>query len=103
MLVGFLIMSVGQSGNMPAPDMVIRKSISFKKGEYSLPNTDETGNAAITILGDNITVDFSGATIRGTLATVEPDQRRGTAIRVKGKNVTIKNVRVHGYQNGLVA
>jgi nitrous oxidase accessory protein NosD len=104
MLAGFLIMSVAQPGNTPTPGMVIRKSTTFAKGDYRLANSDETAkSAAITIEGNNLTVDFSGTTLRGTPATTEPNERKGTAIIVKGKNVTIKNVKVHGYQNGLVA
>lgn len=64
---------------------------------------DSLWSAAITIEGDNIVVDFNGAVLIGTDDPTRPDLFRGTAIRVKGSNVTIKNVRVHGYKVGLIA
>lgn len=86
------------------PGMVITKSIKVKKGQYMLQNGDDEGKtSAITIRGDNITVDFNGATMRGTPETVQPNERKGTAITVKGKGITIKNLRVRGYRNGVVA
>lgn len=86
------------------PGMAITRSIRVRKGQYMLPNSDDDGKvSAITIRGDNITVDFNGATVRGTPETVQPNERKGTAIIVKGKGVTIKNLRVRGYRNGIVA
>ena len=104
MLAAYLMTSLGQTGTVPKAGMVIRTSMTFRKGDYLLANGASHGQSgAITIQGDNITVDFRGATLRGTKATVEPNERKGTAIIVKGRNVTIKNVNVHGYENGLVA
>src|SRR5215813_7971403 len=52
------------------PGVVLIASAKFGKREYLLPGGTEDGNAgAITIQGDNLTVDFGGATLRGTLAT----------------------------------
>src|SRR2546423_10758071 len=52
--------------------------------------------SGIVIRGDNITVDFAGATLQGTPAD--------TAIRVDGgKNVRIINARARGYKVGLLA
>src|SRR5512141_873731 len=84
--------------------MVITKSASIKKAVYSLPNSSEDPFAGvITIRGENITVDFHGATLQGTPDTTPPDERKGTGIAVLGKNITIKNVKVRGYKVGLVA
>src|SRR2546421_6623884 len=52
--------------------------------------------SGVVIRGDNITVDFAGATLQGTPAD--------TAIRVDGgKNVRIINARARGYKVGLLA
>jgi parallel beta-helix repeat protein len=52
--------------------------------------------SGVVIRGDNITVDFSGATLQGTPAD--------TAIRIDGgKNVRIIQVRARGYKVGILA
>ena len=52
--------------------------------------------SGVVISGDNITVDFAGATLQGTPAD--------TAIRIDGgKNVRIINARARGYKVGLLA
>src|SRR5688500_2922879 len=96
---------------MPAPQEItlkagqaITRSAKVRKATYDIANGDQSGKTgAITIRGNNITVDFNGAVLRGTPATVEPDQRKGTAIIVRGRNITIKNLNLHGYRNGIIA
>ena len=86
------------------PGLVITKSAAVARRTVLLPHADETGRtAAITIRGDGLTVDFGGATLEGTPQSTEPDERKGTGIRVEGRNVTIRNVRVRGYKLGLAA
>lgn len=82
------------------PHQTITKTSVVVRKTYGLPST---GEPVIHIVGDHVTVDFNGATMRGTAPTVEPDQRKGLAIRVEGRDVTIKNLRVHGYGLGLYA
>ena len=67
--------------------IAVRAGPRFSPG----PSTD-LDVAAITIRGDNLTVDFGGAELMGTPGGTLPDQRAGTAIRVEGRNVTIRNV-----------
>ena len=74
----------------------IRSSRKFKREEFLLPS-------GITISGNGITVDFGGATLRGSAPTTDPDKREGVGVTVTGKNVTIKNLNVHGYKVGLLA
>ena len=48
---------------------ILTHSARFSKGELLLPDTHEDGSgAALTVRGDNITVDFGGLTLRGTTA-----------------------------------
>ena len=84
--------------------VTLSASTRFPGGEKRLPDAHEDGGgAALIIAGDNITVDLGGTVLRGTSPTEEPDTRRGTGILVRGKNVTIRNARVHGYKIGLLA
>ena len=86
------------------PGMAIAKSVKVKKLVYNFANSGDDGKtSAITIRADNVEIDFNGATLRGTSESVEPNERKGTAIIVKGKNVTIKNLKLRGYRNGIVA
>lgn len=88
----------------PTPGMRITKTTRFPSGIWILPNTDQTlQSAAVMITGSDITVDFQGATLRGTAPATEPNQRIGTGIIVLGKNVTLRNVNVHGYKVGIAA
>ena len=84
------------------PGMVIKESCRIKAGDYLIPG-GEVGKPAITIQGDGITVNFEGATLRGTAPTVEPDQRKGFGIVVKGKDVRVIGATVRGYKVGLYA
>lgn len=84
--------------------MTITQSVIIKKAVYRLPSTSDDGSqSVIAINGSNITVDFNGAELVGTPEDTPPDQRRGTALRVTGSNITIKNVSVRGYKIGLIA
>lgn len=89
---------------IPKLGLTITKSGAVKPGTYTLAtNTDNVAKPALTIQGDNLVVDFKGATLRGTPASVDPDKRLGLAVLVKGKNVTIKNLNVRGYRFGILA
>ena len=84
--------------------MTITQSSNVQPGVYRLFNSNEDGSdAAITIKGNNIQVDFQGATLEGSAQTAPPDQRKGTGIKVEGENVVIRNVRVRGFKIGLIA
>lgn len=86
------------------PGMLITRSVRVKPGEYLLSSSDEAGiSGAVTVRGRGITVDMTGVVLRGTPATVEPNERKGTGIFVEGENVTLRGVSVHGYKLGLVA
>ena len=66
------------------------------------PHDDATG-AAIQIIGNNIVVDFGGTVLRGTPPETDPNQRRGTALRIRGNNITVRNLVIRGYKHGIVA
>jgi Right handed beta helix region len=84
------------------PGMVLDQSTKVVTGVYSLPRPDESG-AALVIRGNDLTIDFAGATLLGSDWETAPDQRKGVGILVEGANITLKNMRVHGYKVGLIA
>ena len=87
-----------------SPGMVITRSVRIAPGIYRLPGSATLESAVITIRGDNIIVDFAGATLQGIDPNADPDQARGVAILVDGgRNVQIRNARVRGYHIGLRA
>ena len=58
----------------------------------------------ITIRGDDITVDFAGASLVGLDPNADPDQARGVGISIEGgRNVRVVNATVRGYKVGLLA
>jgi Periplasmic copper-binding protein (NosD) len=89
---------------VPRAGLVITESALIAPGHHLLvsPSGDPYA-AAVTIRGDDLTVDFGGAELLGTTRDTPPDRRVGTAIRVEGRNVTIKNARARGYKVGLIA
>lgn len=84
--------------------LVIKENAVVKPGVYKLNAKDKEGKTGvITIEGDNITVEFRGAELVGSGDADSPDGYYGTAIVVKGKNVSIRNVVVRGYKTALYA
>src|SRR6266566_1102165 len=82
------------------PGMVITQSIVVAPKTYRFTG----GGPPITIRGDNITVDFRGATLEGIGPEANPDQATDTAIVVDGGHlVRIANARVRGYKVGILA
>ena len=84
--------------------LVITKSVRIAKRVYDLRAHPSVDSAVIVIRGNDITVDFNGAELRGAVLNADPDAGAGVAIRVEGgRNVRIRNARVRGYRVGLMA
>lgn len=104
-LVAALLGSLAVSGVNQAPraGMLIAVSRKLPPGTYRLASSDAS-HPAITIRGSNLTVDFSGVTLRGAAESADPDTFSGLAVLVDGgDNVTIKNLTARGYKIGLLA
>ena len=84
--------------------LVITSSVRIAKRVYDLRAHPSVDSAVIVIRGNDITVDFNGAELRGASLASDPDAGAGVAIRVDGgRNVRIVNARVRGFRVGLMA
>lgn len=84
--------------------MKITKSMKVRKGVYSITSPlSDLSKGSIVIEGNNIVVDFNQAVLNGARAKQMPDEFTGTAVIVRGKNVTIKNLNARGYKVALYA
>ena len=85
-------------------DTIVNEScvIVIPPGFYGV---DANNNGVIQIGADDIKVRFAaGSILRGASAETPGDQLRGIGIRVNGhRNVTIENIDVRGFKNGIVA
>jgi nitrous oxidase accessory protein NosD len=84
--------------------MVIDRSVTIRPGTYSLSASADLRTPAITIRGDNIVVDFNGATLVGSPEAAEPDTFAGVGVLVDGgSRVTIRGATIRGYKVGILA
>src|SRR5262245_2196159 len=79
----------------------IQQSCTIQVKGDSIP--DNSGEGAILIANDSVTVDFAGQRLRGANGKQAPDQFAGVGLRITGKNVTVKNARISGYKCGIFA
>jgi len=76
--------------------MIITKSVTLKKNAVM--------KEGIVITASNITIDGNGATLAGPGKKGEKRTFTGVGILAKGcSNVTIKNIKAHGFETGLQA
>jgi parallel beta-helix repeat protein len=84
--------------------LVITRSVRIAPGDYPLAGAATVDSACVTIRGEGITVDFSGAVMSGLAPGVSPDRATGVAILVDGgRAVRLINAQVHGYKVGILA
>ena len=84
--------------------MIITGSATVERRVYALRAHASVDSSVIIVRGDNITVDFNGAELRGASLDALPDEAAGVAIRVEGgHNVRLINLRVRGYRVGILA
>ena len=103
-----LVMTVVLSASLAAqptielrPGLVITRSVRIAPKTYRIPGSD---SGVVTIRGNNIVVDFAGATLAGIEPRDDPDGAVGIGIRIDGgRNVEVRNARVRGYKVGLLA
>ena len=86
------------------PGLVITRSVRIAPGVYHLRAPASMDSAVITIRGNNIIVDFAGATLAGLDSNAEPDEAAGVGVHIEGGvNVELRNARIRGYKVGVLA
>jgi nitrous oxidase accessory protein NosD len=87
--------------------MTIDRSMRVAPGWYRMetaPDAAAPGAPAITIRGENITVDLTGVTIEGGDPVADPDGYHGVGIFVDGgRGVTLRGGTIRGYKVGVLA
>lgn len=82
----------------------ITRSITVKNKIYPFDAYNNTDKSILIIEGNNITVDFKNATLKGSNTKKNPDEFWGIAILIQNsRNVTIKNLKIRGYKIALIA
>lgn len=81
--------------------LLLEQSCKIRQGIYELPVA--AGQTCITIAGENLEIDFQNTELRGAALNDPPDGFSGTAIVVKGKNITLKNLKIRGYKVAVYA
>jgi len=95
--------SIGQE-KLISKGLKISKSVKIKKQTYKLDAPTSMEEALLIIEGDNITVDFNNAVLKGNNLKKNPDEFFGVAILIRsGNNITIKNLKARGYKVALMA
>ncbi len=82
--------------------MIISVSTKIKPGVYRLAGNAST--SAVTVRGQNITLDLTGVTLEGGAPYADPDGYAGTGIEVAGgDHVTIRGGSIRGYKVAILA
>ena len=99
-LVFFYLTGYTLPGEIPlSKGMIIKSSVKIIRANYKINGTDSLNQSVIIIDGNNITVDFNGAELRGSNDKVLPNEFYGCALIIKGgRNITIKNANIRGFK-----
>jgi nitrous oxidase accessory protein NosD len=86
-------------------NLLLSQTCLIKKSIYQLNGKDSLQESVITIEGENLTIDFQGATLQGSndIPSTSPEKFYGLGVLVKGKNITIKNLIIKGFKVALMA
>jgi len=110
--IGAGLISLCASNPMPAQTptiqlkagIVISRSVRVAPGTYRIAAPKSLDSAIIIVRGNDITVDFRGATLVGAPSGADPDAGAGVAIRIEGgRNIRIENARIRGYKVAILA
>jgi parallel beta-helix repeat protein len=84
--------------------LVITRSVSIGRGTYHVRAPESQDSAAIVIRGDDVVVDFRGATLDGGPPNAAPDEGAGIAIRIEGGHrVRVLNAKIRGFKVAVLA
>jgi hypothetical protein len=91
-------LAIAQQTTALSAGMVIDHSITVRPGVYRLAASGDLQTPALTIRGENITVDFNGATLLGSPEQADPDTFAGVGVLIDGgSHVTVKNTVIRGF------
>jgi nitrous oxidase accessory protein NosD len=94
--------ALAPAAQRPAAGTLMTKTTRVPPGVLVRPSAD-LDRPAFTVRGSNITIDFTGVTLRGGAAGADPDSFTGLAVLIDGgENVTIKNLTARGYKVGVL-
>lgn len=84
--------------------MHITQSLSVDATTYRFPALDNLDEPVLSVEGENLILDFSGATLDSGMDPTQPQQFMGLGLLVKGgRKITIKNLNIKGYKIALMA
>lgn len=110
-MAAVLLVSGAATAQAPVPEielrpgLVITESVRVVSRTYRFDDPPVSlDSAVITIRGDDIVVDFAGATLVGLEPAADPALARGVAIQIDGgENVRLSNATVRGYRFAVLA
>ncbi len=83
--------------------LVIRKSAVVNPDTLTITRFDSTSPPVIQIEGNNIEVDFGQSLLIGSIHVDRPNHFQGMALRIRGNNITIRNLNIKGYKVAIIA
>ena len=84
--------------------MHITQSLMVDAATYRFPALDNMDEPVLSVEGENLILDFSGATLDSGMDPTQPQQFMGLGLLVKGgRKITIKNLNIKGYKIALMA
>lgn len=94
--------SVGAELRLERDDTVVTASATLTPAVYRVADASDDG--VLHVHGDNITIDFQGATLDGAADGTLPDQFAGRGIVIdESSRVVLKNLKIRGYKTAVYA
>jgi len=82
-------------------DFLIKHTTAVKPGVYHVADANDDG--VVWVRGADIVVDFKGVELVGSKEGAAPNTYDGIGLFIRGRNITIRNLRVRGYRVGIAA
>ncbi len=84
--------------------MTLTSSATVAEAIYQFPAADALDMPVLSVKGENVVLDFNGATLDSGMDPTRPDAFTGLGLLIKGSNkITIKNLNIKGYKVALLA
>lgn len=84
--------------------MTLTDSAKIAKATYQFSAADGLDMPVLSVKGENLVLDFNGATLDSGMDPTRPDSFTGLGLSIKGSSkITIKNLNIKGYKVALLA